>query len=53
MEELKCKPMTEKQVICSKINWVQNMVKDLGESADHKNIVALLQTIKVEIRNTL
>jgi hypothetical protein len=50
---MKCKEMTQKQIVCSKINFAQNMIKDLGKSVEHKNIVALLQSIKVEIRKTL
>jgi hypothetical protein len=57
---MKCKEMTQKQMICSKINVAQNMIKatkklESKENVDYllKDVVHLLQMIKVEIRNEL
>ena len=51
--------MTQKQMLCSKINVAQNMIKatkklEYKENVDYllKDVVQLLQMIKVEIRNT-
>ena len=51
--------MTQKQMICSKINVAQNMLKATKnlkhkENMDYliKDVVKFLQEIKVELRNT-
>jgi hypothetical protein len=49
---MQIKAMTEKQIVCSKINMVQNLLKDI-DKAELKSIIKLLQDIKVEIRQTL